>query len=70
MVDRYTKLVLTVIAACLVYLSILQTRGPAAYAEGEFQRVVIVGWQGYDNSPTDRAVRDLRRLPLPVKQQP
>ena len=46
-VDRYTKAVLTVIAACLVWLSVNSSMATApAYAqEGGYTNVVIVGWQ-------------------------
>jgi hypothetical protein len=44
-VDRYTKVVLTVIAACLVWLSFgrssLTTR---VNAQGSEQRVIVAGW--------------------------
>jgi hypothetical protein len=44
-VDRYTKAVLTVIAACLVWLS-FGGASPIARvdAQGSDQRVVITGW--------------------------
>ena len=44
MVDRYTKLVLTVIAVCLVWLSL---GGPSVIAPVEAQagdRVILAGW--------------------------
>ena len=44
-VDRYTKVVLTVIAACLVWLSV---GGPSLItpvsAQGDSQRVLLSGW--------------------------
>jgi hypothetical protein len=54
MADRYTKIVLTVIAGALVYLCIVMTAFPAAQAQvtqrpGEFTGrpidAVIVGWK-------------------------
>ena len=53
-IDRYTKLVLTVIAVCLVWLCVLMTRGPVVSAQGSHeldaapQPVVIVGWGTMD----------------------
>jgi hypothetical protein len=52
--DRYTKSVLTVIAAALVYLCVVLTPWPAAHAQRATQRpgdfvgpgeIVIVGWK-------------------------
>jgi hypothetical protein len=47
--DRYTKLVLTVIAVCLVWLSV---GGPALItpvsAQADRQSVYIAGWVGAD----------------------
>ena len=44
-VDRYTKLVLTVIAVCLVWLSV---GGPSLItpvgAQGQGDRVILAGW--------------------------
>ena len=53
MIDRYTKTVLTVIAAALVYLCVAVTAFPAVQAQstarpGEStgpQEVVVVGWR-------------------------
>jgi hypothetical protein len=54
MIDRYSKIVLTVIAAALVYLCIVMTAFPAVQAQvtqrpGEFTGrpidAVIVGWK-------------------------
>lgn len=52
--DRYTKLVLTIIAACLVWLCAVTTPWPAVAAQGthtldaSVQPVVIVGWGTMD----------------------
>ena len=54
MTDRYTKLVLTIIALCLVWLCAVMTRWPAVAAQGgraldaQPQPVVIVGWGTMD----------------------
>ena len=53
MIDRYTKIVLTVIAGALIYQCILMTAFPAVQAQtqrpGEFTgkpvETVIVGWR-------------------------
>ena len=63
MVDRYTKIVLTVIAGALVYLCIVMTAFPAAQAQtqrpGEFTgkpvETVIVGWRGAEPIPVTSA---------------
>src|SRR5512142_1751869 len=78
MVDRYTRLVLTVIAVCLVYLCLLLSRagvplaaqGVPQVAQGQPRpgmstgpvEVVIVGWQNMEPMPV--AVRG------PVTTQP
>ena len=54
MSDRYTKLVLTVIAAALLYLCIVLTPLPAVHAQNTLRpgeptgpvQAVIVGWRG------------------------
>jgi hypothetical protein len=56
MVDRYTKVVLTVIAACLVWLCAMTTGRPAQAEQltqlsalpGGVQPVVVVGWGTMD----------------------
>ncbi|MGE0449976.1 MAG: hypothetical protein AB7Q29_10385 [Vicinamibacterales bacterium] len=49
--DRYTKAVLTVIAACLVYLCIAVTTGSPVSAQTDGpQRVIIVGWKEWGSS--------------------
>ena len=57
-VDRYTKLVLTVIAVCLVWLSV---GGPSILtplsAQADQQRVLIAGWVDGDGT--------VRKLYLP-----
>jgi hypothetical protein len=59
-IDVYTKLVLTVIAVCLVWISL---GGPSlvaqVHAQPNVQRVVIAGWE----SSGDRV---LKGMPLPV----
>ena len=45
-IDLYTKTVLTVIAACLVYLCLGRPAVvPAAQAQDQPSRVVIAGWE-------------------------
>jgi hypothetical protein len=66
-IDAYTKAVLTVIAACLVWISL---GGPSLVTPVQAQpdgQVVIVGWQAVDNGgkPTGR----VNALPLPVTQR-
>ena len=62
-VDLYTKVVLTVIAMCLVWLCLDRSQvSPVAHAQNEYQRMVIVGWQTangeYVNFPNvDRGTR-------------
>jgi len=60
MTDRYTKIVLTVIAAALVYLCIVMTAFPAVEAQttkragdmiNEPIRAVIVGWSVAEPMP-------------------
>jgi hypothetical protein len=47
-VDRYTKVVLTIIAVCLVWLSFGgPSLLPAVNAQGD-QRVILTGWVGQD----------------------
>lgn len=69
--DLYTKTVLTVIAASLVYICLGRPDViPSAEAQnsvGPAQEVVIVGWK-----PTPRsmsAVQELERQPLPVVEK-
>ena len=59
MIDRYTKIVLTVIAGALIYQCIVMTVFPAVQAQtqrpGEFTgkpvETVIVGWRGTEPVP-------------------
>jgi hypothetical protein len=59
MIDRYSKIVLTVIAGALVYLCVVMTAFPAVQAQtqrpGEFTgrpvETVIVGWKTTDPVP-------------------
>lgn len=69
--DLYTRTVLTVIAACLVYICLggpnLMPSASAQNSVGPAQDVVIVGWK-----PTPRsmsAVQELERQPLPVVEK-
>lgn len=78
--DRYTKTVLTIIAAALVWLCVIQTPiGTAAIAQTPAdtaqpaQRVVIAGWegsgprvQGSAGAPPVITFSDLRAFPLPT----
>jgi hypothetical protein len=61
--DAYTKVMLTVIAACLIYIA-LGRPGilPAVQAQGEPQHVILAGWS---QSPASAAV-SLGSQPLPV----
>ena len=76
MTDRYTKIVLTVIAGALVYLCVVMTAFPAVQAQatqrpGEFTgrpiEAVIVGWklteplQIADDAPAARPNRTQHR---------
>jgi hypothetical protein len=69
MTDRYTKIVLTVIAGALVYLCVVMTAFPAVQAQtqrpGEFTgkpvETVIVGWRAADPVPVT-APRPLQTL--------
>jgi hypothetical protein len=58
-IDLYTKAVLTVIAACLVWIS---SGGPSlitsVHAQPEGQRVIIAGWEWRG--------RTLSTMPLPL----
>lgn len=53
MIDRYTRIVLTVIAVALIYLCIVMTPFPSVQAQGTQrpgeasgpQEVVVVGWR-------------------------
>jgi hypothetical protein len=62
--DRYLKGVLTVIAACLVYLCLVMTPWPMVSAAAvEPTQVVIVGWKPW---ASDHSLTSLRSQPLPV----
>lgn len=43
--DRYLKTVLTVIAACLVYMCVMLTVWPVASAQ-DLNRCITIGWEG------------------------
>ena len=70
--DRYTKTVLTVIAGALIYLCVVMTPLPAAYAQGTRRagemidkpiEAVIVGWKTNEPLPITTA------RPLPVQTE-
>ena len=72
MTDRYTKIVLTVIAGALVYLCVVMTAFPAVQAQvtqrpGEFTgrpiEAVIVGWK------LTEPLQIATRSPLPVQTE-
>jgi tRNA G37 N-methylase TrmD len=79
-VDRYTKIMLTVIAAALVWLCVVLTpmgtslnAQTAAVATQPAMRVVIAGWegsgprvQGNAGAPQVVTFGDLRAFPLPT----
>ena len=79
-IDRYTKTVLTIIAAALVWLCIIHTptgttlsaQVPPAAAQ-DAMRVIIAGWegsgprvQGSAGAPAIVTYTDLRAFPLPT----
>jgi len=71
MMDRYSKIVLTVIAGALVYLCIVMTAFPAVQAQtqrpGEFSgkpiEAVIVGWK------LTEPLQIATRSPIPVQTE-
>ena len=75
-VDLYTKGILTIIAACLVWL-IAGGNGmiPAVEAQDRTPtRVILVGWEDGDEfvrrlPGVPESLRKNRGLPLPVQQQ-
>jgi len=69
-IDRYTKLILTVIAACLVWLSI---GGPSLVtsvaAQSGYQSVLIAGWvdaTGKEHKLEPNDSKAATRLPVEV----
>jgi hypothetical protein len=61
--DLYTKTILTVIAACLIYLSLGRPAVlPAVQAQTEPTRVILAGWSQAPNTP----IVSLGSMPLPV----
>jgi hypothetical protein len=57
--DLYTKAILTVIAAALIYLCVALTPvGVPVQAQGGYERVYIAGWIDEKNNP--------RGVPMPV----
>jgi hypothetical protein len=60
MTDRYTKTVLTMIAAALIYLCVVMTPLPAAHAQGSQRpgeistgpiQVIVTGWKTAETVP-------------------
>ena len=74
MIDRYTKLVLSVIAAALLYLCVVLTPLPAVHAQNTLRpgeptgpvQAVIVGWRGAPGETIP--VSTLQPLPVIVGQ--
>ena len=72
MADRYTKVVLTVIAGALVYLCIVMTAFPSVQAQGSLRpgeptgpaNVVVVGWR------SDQPLPVAFQRPVPVVTAP
>ena len=61
--DAYAKVMLTVIAACLVYIALGRPAiVPAVHAQNEPAHVILAGWS---QSPTGAAL-SLGSQPLPV----
>jgi hypothetical protein len=59
MIDRYTKIVLTIIAACLVWNAVTGFSGKhEAFAQSGPVHVIIDAWGAY-----------VATLPIPVKMQ-
>ena len=68
-IDVYTKVILTIIAACLVYLSLgARALIPVARAEPDGSRVLITGWVDADGrvQRLPSAPAPGRALALPV----
>jgi hypothetical protein len=70
--DRYLRLVLTIIAGCLVYLCVVLTPMPRAYAQGvvlrDPQDVYVVGYK-YVDATGQLQQRTLNQYGLPVNTQ-
>ena len=66
MVDRHTRLVLTVIAACLVWLCV-NGLPEGAHAQGA-QPVLLAGWVDVQGRPWQFANGN-NAAPLPVRQE-
>jgi hypothetical protein len=58
MVDRYTKVVLTIIAACMVWNIVAGSSGSRALAQTGPVHVIVDAWGAYSAT-----------LPIPVRQQ-
>jgi hypothetical protein len=71
-IDFYTKAVLTVIAACLLWIAIGgPSLLPAVQAQNGVQNVRIVGWGNGSSTVADVQVVGWRApLPLPVIPKP
>jgi len=67
MVDRYTKIILTVIAVCLVWICVrdIAIVGPAQASSG-VQEVNIVGVAGHPFGLRDVSMRNVA-LPVQIK---
>ncbi len=66
--DLYTKAMLTVIAACLVWLCLGgPTLLPRVSAQDEYERVVLVGWTEFTEA--QGRVQNIGSHPLPVKER-
>jgi hypothetical protein len=67
-VDRYTKLVLTVIAVCLIWLSV---GGPSLVspvaAQSGYERVILYGW--VDESGAERRLPTMFRDETPEQRR-
>jgi hypothetical protein len=58
--DLYTRIVLTVIAVCLVWLCV-NSLTPSAAAQADTQKVVVVGW---NSNPLPVIIADAKGAPL------
>ena len=74
MIDRYTKLVLTAIAAALLYLCVVLTPWPAVHAQNTLRpgeptgpvQAVIVGWRGAPGETVP--VSTLHPIPVAIRE--
>ncbi len=66
-IDRYTKVVLTVIAVCLVWLSIGgPTQLTPVSAQSGYQTVVIAGWVDGNKAEHTLPPSGSKTAPVPV----